>query len=191
MTGLLCGGVLAVALALLPERAAACVPEGVLWSPDLPIDIALVGTVVSGPDAEAEWRIDIDRTYAGSFPSPFRLNFSGPCGYDTHRLVAGQRFFLVTYGGGIEPDRIDTGSALIWLLDHSGDVTGELNVNAAHRADQPHFATLNEILAGLDLPDTAVPVPPTTPLTLAGVILLLLSLVSFGGGHRRAWHDKP
>ena len=187
-----------IAVLLFPRSADACVPEGVLWSPGMPIEVAIKGTVVSGPDADVEWRIRINRTYAGWLPSPFRLNFSGPCGYDTHRLVAGQRFFLVTYRDRIEPDRVDTGSAFIWLLDASSDVTGELNVSAAQTSDVPHFTTLDEILAGLGLPDTAMakplrwplpdtaiePDPPPTPLGVAdyiflGVIVGLIVVAAF------------
>jgi hypothetical protein len=152
----------------------------------MPVEVAVEGTVVSGPDADAEWGIHRDRTYAGSLPSPFRLNFTGPCGYDSDRLVAGQRFFLVTYRDRIEPDRVDTGSAFIWLLDASGNVTDELNVNPVPGAERPDFATLTEILAGLGLPDTAVAIPvdkalpntaverapPPTPLRVAAYIFL-------------------
>jgi hypothetical protein len=183
-------GMAAATVLAFPRPAAACVPEGALWSSDMPIEVAVRGTVVSGPDADSEWRIRIDRRYAGSLPSPFRLNFSGPCGYDTDRLVAGQRFFLVTYRDRIEPERVDTSSAFIWLLDASGNVTGELNVNAAPGSEPPHFATLTEILAGLALPDTAVaiplgtappdtalePIPPPTAPGLSGYIFLAVAI---------------
>jgi MYXO-CTERM domain-containing protein len=185
-------GLLMLGTAVFPGRTAACIGESVLWSPDLPVDTALTASVVSGPDKHAEWHIRVIHDFRGDTPSAFRLRSSGLCNirYDLF-LVPGQEFFLLSYGGGVgPPDRIETGQALIWLLDDRGHVTGELNVNSDEPGEVPHFRTLTAILAGLGLPNTATEPPSSGQISQLGALLLALALILFLRRRRSARHAR-
>jgi hypothetical protein len=157
-----------------------------------------VGTVLAPAHEGGEFRIRLDESYLGHLSSTFRLDTGGGCFVNQDRLKAGQRIFFVSFWG----DRVPVDMGDLWFLDRWGHVTG-----VGTQAFDDHFRayrTLDELLAAMGLPDTAMsiplrsslpdtayePDPPPTPLGAADYIFLaiivgLIVMAAFAARARR------